>query len=102
MNSTNWRYSDCQFSISACPKLEDVTYRPRDSVSGCWSINRACAISSLLYSCQPAIACATSAPRNNARKNSDRPLSRSQRRMAQWCVRPITLAQTSPTTISTA
>src|SRR5215208_4202105 len=47
-NTTNCRYSDCQFSITACPNEEDVTERQRLSVSGCWCSSLAWAVSSSL------------------------------------------------------
>jgi hypothetical protein len=32
MKSMNWRYSDCQFSITACPNADEVRYLPREIV----------------------------------------------------------------------
>src|SRR5215218_6412066 len=51
MKSVNWRYSDCQFSSTATPKFDEVTYEIQATASSL------CVICSALNSCQPAIDC---------------------------------------------
>jgi hypothetical protein len=44
MNSENWRYSDCQFSSIATPKLDETMNRPKEIGSP------SCATRTSLYS----------------------------------------------------
>ena len=37
MKSVNWRYSDCQFSITSTQKTDEATYRPSVSGSAWWA-----------------------------------------------------------------
>ena len=71
----NCRYSDCQFSSSALPKLEEVRYRPSEMVVS-W-----CAVAWSLKSCQPANAWPDTAATKKAKKTSERLFSRRKRRI---------------------
>src|SRR6478752_7569096 len=63
MYRKNCRYSDCQFSATSTPKLEDVRYWPR--VISC----RPAVICWSLYSATPVNACPASAARKMIPKN---------------------------------
>jgi hypothetical protein len=70
MNSVNWRYSDCQFSVTSTQNADDCTHRHSEMVSSWW------ATWSWLKSAWPTNDWATSDARNAARKNSVSEFSR--------------------------